>query len=937
MIVSKKLENESSGVTYSFAKLLIFRKVCHFHKSCDSTMEKDGIDSPEQQKESIHTFIQFLITQQLLPFLDKKIYEKNHEKFLLLKKFLTLFDCIQYYFHVLQESTLKLLISNALEYRTNLLKRQEQEKTSSYNLMKDEQFLGNWGIIIDVMKIILQQRRDLASNNFQQLISYGREGKPETVDFFLKQLFSNGFIDHLFLSILEDTMKALESHGGKEKNEENYYMLQYFENTISGMIHEREEKEKALEEAEKRKESKSVAPIAEETTKVSPDTNSLPVEKLKIAESSNLKPSSVPSSSNPVVASSWMNEEDLISYSQTLNSLIKECNGNMSLLQDKLLDLLGLSSFSYESFLFVLKENQKACQTANYANKLKLLQFIEQFLEKNNHYLGKTRSEIEKEQLATALQHNDINSTLSSLSTYHAPQFIDDSLSSRNKQETKKVFTYQPLFAANHLLFNENISNPTITIPSNNKKKKVFRKNMKIKKAIFLKEINQFLYENGFVIIDSFLSLDQVKRVRIESNLFRHFYDQAEIWVGKKADIGAHLTVPSVRGDRVLWVCGGHNVLGNTSLHEDSDEGDEEKDGEKKGGSVKGPKQHYAPEGVSRFIKTAGEIEPCKLEVKASAPIRKFTALKECITTYDNFMDELKNFQDDRKAEDEERERAVKDGKENADGEEKVAASASGKTGKGENKPLYDNPIHHIYERSDAMLSIYPSDGTRFANHIDNTTQDGRRLSCIAYFNPDWKEEMGGALRIKPKRHNYSTPSSSVEGKEVRKYPNFQDYDAIDIYPYAGRMIIFFSSQIEHEVLPTFGDRHALTIWYYDKYERKDAIERAKAGDNLITKKLSTSSAANPTQSIEIQKQAKQFIADLMGGDDVSEDGGNPTEQELQQLTKKVEMLSDDALEIIASITGAPSVSSFREGFPLLTVTDLKAMRALFRRMGLQS
>jgi hypothetical protein len=903
-------------------------------------MEKGNTDSSEQQKEAIHTFIQFLIAQQLLPFLDKKIYEKSKDKFLLLKKILTLFDCIQYYFHFLHESTLKLLITNALEYRSNLLNRQEQEKTGTNKGMKGEEFLGNWGLIIESMKIILQQRRDLASNNFQQLISYGREGKPETVDFFLKQLFSNGFIDHLFLSILEDTLKALEV----EKNEENYYMLQYFQNTIGGLLHEREEKEKALEEAEKRKELKSTTPVTAEIKKISTNVVTPAMEKLTVTENNNNNVKSTASSSSST-ASSWMKEEDLISYSQVLNSLIKECNGDMSLLQDKLLDLLGSSSFSYETFLFVLKENQKACQTANYANKLKLLQFIESFLEKNKQYLGKTRQEIEKEQLATAFQQNDLNSTLSSLSTYHAPQFIDDSLS-RNKSEMKKIFTYQTLFTANHLLFNENISNPTITVPSNNKKKKVFRKNMKNKKFHFLKEINQFLYENGFVIIDSFLSLDQVKRVRIESNLFRHFYDQAEIWVGKKAGIGAHLTVPSVRGDRVLWVCGGHNVLGNTSLNEDSEDEEDEKDGEKKGSSTsKGPKQHYAPEGVSRLIKTAGEIEPCKLEVKASAPIRKFTALKECITTYDNFMDELKNFQDDRKAEEKEnekekeREGLIGTGKESADGEEKAVSSAGGKTGCGE-KPLYDNPIHHIYERSDAMLSIYPGDGTRFANHIDNTTQDGRRLSCIAYFNPDWKEEMGGCLRIKPKRHNYSSASSSVAAaaavNEERKYPNFQDYDAIDIYPYAGRMIIFFSSQIEHEVLPTFGDRHALTIWYYDKYERKEAIERAKTGDNVITKKLQNTTA-NSTQSIEIQKQAKQFIADLMGGDEVNEDGGNPTEQELQQLTKKVEMLSDDALEIIASITGAPSVSSFRKGFPLLTVTDLKAMRALFRRMGLQS
>ncbi len=37
----------------------------------------------------------------------------------------------------------------------------------------------------------------------------------------------------------------------------------------------------------------------------------------------------------------------------------------------------------------------------------------------------------------------------------------------------------------------------------------------------------------------------------------RHF-ELSEIWVGKAANVGAQVSVPSVRGDRVLWMCGGH-------------------------------------------------------------------------------------------------------------------------------------------------------------------------------------------------------------------------------------------------------------------------------------------------------------------------------------------------------------------------------------------
>lgn len=75
--------------------------------------------------------------------------------------------------------------------------------------------------------------------------------------------------------------------------------------------------------------------------------------------------------------------------------------------------------------------------------------------------------------------------------------------------------------------------------------------------------------------------------------------------------------------------------------------------------------------------------------------------------------------------------------------------------------------------------------------------------------------------------------------------------------------------------------------------------------------------------------------SELMGGDEVQEDGGLPSSHELQALSEKLKLLDDHTVGIISSITGAPSTESFREGFPLLSVEDLKQMRGLFRRMGL--
>jgi hypothetical protein len=47
--------------------------------------------------------------------------------------------------------------------------------------------------------------------------------------------------------------------------------------------------------------------------------------------------------------------------------------------------------------------------------------------------------------------------------------------------------------------------------------------------------------------------------------------------------------------------------------------------------------------GASRTIKTAGDIEPCRLEVKKAAPIKRFLAMKELVQSVDKLIDEMKS------------------------------------------------------------------------------------------------------------------------------------------------------------------------------------------------------------------------------------------------------------------------------------------------------
>ena len=59
------------------------------------------------------------------------------------------------------------------------------------------------------------------------------------------------------------------------------------------------------------------------------------------------------------------------------------------------------------------------------------------------------------------------------------------------------------------------------------------------------------------------------------------------------------------------------------------------------------------------------------------------------------------------------------------------------------------------------------------------------------------------------------------------------------------------------------------------------------------------------------------------------------TPEELVSIRWRVRAVSIDAPKIVTSITGAPSETSFREGFEILTTDDLFQMRLLFSRMGL--
>ena len=66
--------------------------------------------------------------------------------------------------------------------------------------------------------------------------------------------------------------------------------------------------------------------------------------------------------------------------------------------------------------------------------------------------------------------------------------------------------------------------------------------------------------------------------------------------------------------------------------------------------------------------------------------------------------------------------------------------------------------------------------------------------SIQAFLNPYWTQQHGGELRL-------WLPDG------VQRY--------VDIQPLAGRLVIFLSGLVEHQVQPSFHDRVALTAWLH--------------------------------------------------------------------------------------------------------------------------
>lgn len=106
------------------------------------------------------------------------------------------------------------------------------------------------------------------------------------------------------------------------------------------------------------------------------------------------------------------------------------------------------------------------------------------------------------------------------------------------------------------------------------------------------------------------------------------------------------------------------------------------------------------------------------------------------------------------------------------------------------------------------MVARYGPNDARYVAHLDNDPSDAlndagtpglrpcdRVFTCIAYLNPDWIPEHRGEFR------------AHALGASVA------DERFVDIAPVLGRVVVFDSAKLLHEVRPSAADRYAVTVW----------------------------------------------------------------------------------------------------------------------------
>lgn len=105
--------------------------------------------------------------------------------------------------------------------------------------------------------------------------------------------------------------------------------------------------------------------------------------------------------------------------------------------------------------------------------------------------------------------------------------------------------------------------------------------------------------------------------------------------------------------------------------------------------------------------------------------------------------------------------------------------------------------------RTEYQLAYFHPNGARYERHRDALPTDDpqdthqRRISVVFYLNPGWVTSHGGEVKIFSRPDDHGFP----EGAERI------------VKPLLGRILVFLSGVVDHEILPCHKSRYALTAW----------------------------------------------------------------------------------------------------------------------------
>ncbi|GAB5037404.1 2og-fe oxygenase [Nannochloropsis oceanica] len=123
-------------------------------------------------------------------------------------------------------------------------------------------------------------------------------------------------------------------------------------------------------------------------------------------------------------------------------------------------------------------------------------------------------------------------------------------------------------------------------------------------------------------------------------------------------------------------------------------------------------------------------------------------------------------------------------------------------------------------------IAVSTGAGSHFLKHTDNNCGDSRKLTLVYYMNPDWRKGNGGELRLYPRQ----TKGGRPEGGEER------ETKWVDVAPEGDTLVMFFSDELAHEVLPNESEEESDHRWTYTLWlveaEREELGRRQRQGEN---------------------------------------------------------------------------------------------------------